>query len=99
MLASSGQGHSPLWQRIFWSLSIGAVAIALLLANGLKALQTATIASALPFAAILLIAIWGLFKALSWMLPVAACVIRPFQVLGIPGSTKAAGSAGCAILP
>ncbi|MFB4394244.1 MULTISPECIES: BCCT family transporter [unclassified Pseudomonas] len=65
MLASSGQGHSPLWQRIFWSLSIGAVAIALLLANGLKALQTATIASALPFSVILLIAIWGLFKALS----------------------------------
>ncbi|MHA7112629.1 BCCT family transporter [Pseudomonas promysalinigenes] len=65
MLASSGQSHSPLWQRIFWSLSMGAVAIALLLANGLKALQAATIASALPFAAILLIAMWGLFKALS----------------------------------
>jgi len=65
MLASSGQGHSPLWQRIFWSVSIGAVAIALLLANGLKALQTATIASALPFAMILLIAVWGLFKALG----------------------------------
>ncbi|MGA9664094.1 MAG: choline BCCT transporter BetT [Pseudomonas alloputida] len=65
MLASSGKGHSPLWQRIFWSICIGAVAIALLLANGLKALQTATIASALPFAVILLVAIWGLFKALS----------------------------------
>ncbi len=46
MLASSGHSHSPLWQRIFWSVSIGVVAITLLLANGLKALQTATIASA-----------------------------------------------------
>ncbi|MEL7937071.1 choline BCCT transporter BetT [Pseudomonas delhiensis] len=64
MLASSGHDHSPLWQRIFWSVSIGVVAVALLLANGLKALQTATIASALPFAIILLASIWGLFKAL-----------------------------------
>ncbi|WP_236658301.1 BCCT family transporter [Pseudomonas knackmussii] len=64
MLASRGHAHSPLWQRIFWSVSIGVVAIALLLANGLKALQTATIASALPFAIILLASIWGLFKAL-----------------------------------
>ncbi|MBK4989185.1 BCCT family transporter [Pseudomonas sp. S36] len=65
MLASSGKGHSPLWQRVFWSVTMGAVAIALLLANGLKALQAATIASALPFAVILLVAIWGLFKALG----------------------------------
>ena len=99
MLASSGQGHSPLWQRIFWSLSIGAVAIALLLANGLKALQTATIASALPFAAILLIAIWGLFKALSLDATRRGLRNQALPVLGIPGSTKAAGSAGCAILP
>ncbi len=40
------------------------VAIALLLADGLKALQTATIASALPFSIVLLASIWGLFKAL-----------------------------------
>lgn len=65
MLASSGRRHSPLWQRIFWSVCIGAVAIALLLADGLKALQTATIATALPFAAILLFTILGLFKALN----------------------------------
>ena len=64
MLASGGSNHTPLWQRIFWAASMGAVAIALLLADGLSALQTATIASALPFAAILLAAIWGLLKAL-----------------------------------
>ncbi|KAG1243994.1 hypothetical protein G6F68_015625 [Rhizopus microsporus] len=43
---------------------MGAVAIALLLADGLTALQTATIASALPFSIILLLSLWGLFKAL-----------------------------------
>ncbi|MFC4299475.1 BCCT family transporter [Castellaniella hirudinis] len=65
LLASNGAEHSPVWQRIFWSLSMGAVAIALLLADGLEALQTATIASALPFSVILLLSLWGVFKALK----------------------------------
>lgn len=64
MLASGGQSQTPVWQRVFWASSMGAVAIALLLADGLTALQTATIASALPFTLVLLCAIWGLFKAL-----------------------------------
>ncbi|MFJ3461914.1 BCCT family transporter [Achromobacter spanius] len=65
LLASGGSDRTPVWQRIFWSLSMGAVAIALLLADGLTALQTATIASALPFSIILLLSLWGLFKALK----------------------------------
>ncbi|CAM5518567.1 BCCT family transporter [Eoetvoesiella caeni] len=65
LLASGGAENSPVWQRIFWASLMGLVAIALLLANGLEALQTATIASALPFSVILLLAVWGLFKALK----------------------------------
>ena len=65
MLASGGKTHTPLWQRLFWSVLIGVVAIALLLADGLKALQTATIASALPFSIVLLAAMWGLLRALQ----------------------------------
>ncbi|GAA4323408.1 choline BCCT transporter BetT [Pigmentiphaga soli] len=65
LLASGGAEQSPVWQRVFWSLLMGTVAIALLLADGLDALQTATIASALPFSFILLLALWGLFKALK----------------------------------
>jgi choline/glycine/proline betaine transport protein len=64
MLASGGQPVTPLWQRLFWSILMGVVAMALLLADGLKALQTATIASALPFSVVLLAATWGLLKAL-----------------------------------
>ncbi|ELM3722035.1 choline BCCT transporter BetT [Edwardsiella piscicida] len=63
-LASGGVKHTPLWQRIFWAALMGVVAIVLLLAGGLRALQTVTIASALPFALILLLAIYGLLKAL-----------------------------------
>ncbi|WP_342243314.1 BCCT family transporter [Pseudomonas sp. OTU5201] len=64
MLASGGREVTPLWQRLFWSILTGVVAMALLVADGLKALQTATIASALPFAVVLLAATWGLLKAL-----------------------------------
>ncbi|MGB0360157.1 MAG: BCCT family transporter [Endozoicomonas sp.] len=65
MLASGGRSRTPLWQRIFWSSMIGVVAMVLLLAGGLKALQTVTIASALPFSIILLVSAYGLLKALA----------------------------------
>ena len=65
MLASGGNNKTPLWQRIFWSSMIGIVAMVLLLAGGLKALQTVTIASALPFSIILLVSAYGLLKALA----------------------------------
>ena len=65
MLASGGKDHNPLWQRVFWSSLIGIVAMVLMLAGGLKALQTATIATALPFAFILLLSTYGLMKALA----------------------------------
>lgn len=64
MLASGGREDTPVWQRFFWAISMGGMAIALLLADGLKALSTATLASALPFSVILLVVIWGLIKAL-----------------------------------
>ncbi len=63
MLTSGGNDESPLWQRIFWAVVEGIVAAALLIAGGLGALQTATIASALPFAVIMLFMCWGLFRA------------------------------------
>ena len=64
MLCSHGRNDTPLWQRVYWAVGIGAVAAILLLAGGLNALQTMTIASALPFTLVLLLAIIGLIKAL-----------------------------------
>ncbi len=64
MLCSHGNNQTPLWQRVYWAVGIGVVAAILLLAGGLNALQTMTIASALPFAIVLLMAIVGLIKAL-----------------------------------
>ncbi|MFC0180969.1 BCCT family transporter [Thorsellia kenyensis] len=64
MLASGGKTDTPAYQRAFWSITVGIIAIALLLAGGLAALQAATVASAFPFTFILLISMWGLVKAL-----------------------------------
>ena len=65
ILTSGGQEESPTWQRIFWAVVEGVVAAALLLAGGLVALQTATIASALPFTVVMILMCWGLLRALQ----------------------------------
>jgi choline/glycine/proline betaine transport protein len=65
ILTSGGQEESPTWQRIFWAVVEGVVAAALLLAGGLAALQTATIASALPFTVVMILMCWGLLRALQ----------------------------------
>jgi choline/glycine/proline betaine transport protein len=63
-LICMGDKHPPARYRIFWGLAIGAVAAVLLLAGGLKALQTASIVAALPFSFVALLATYGFFKAL-----------------------------------
>ena len=63
-LASGGSSETPVWQRVFWASSEGAVAAVLLLAGGLSALQTMTIASALPFSVIMIISALGMWRAL-----------------------------------
>lgn len=55
MLTSGGHPNPPTWSRVLWSLLEGAVAIALLLAGGLKSLQAAALATALPFSVILIL--------------------------------------------
>ncbi|MBK5936184.1 beta-aspartyl-peptidase [Halorhodospira halophila] len=63
VLASGGNPNPPLLQKIFWSTMTGAVAAVLLIAGGLQALQTVTIAAALPLSLILLLMAWGLWAA------------------------------------
>ena len=63
-LAAGGRSDTPWWQRSFWVVTEGAVASVLLLAGGLTALQTAAIVSALPFAIIILISMFGMWRAL-----------------------------------
>lgn len=64
-LTSGGKLDSPVPQRIFWASTEGLLAAVLLLGGGLTALQTASIATGLPFAVILLVMIFSLQKDLS----------------------------------
>ena len=64
IITSGGNEDPPVWQRIFWAVTEGVVAAALLLAGGLSALQTASIISALPFACVMFLMCIGLIKGL-----------------------------------
>jgi len=65
MLTSGGEDDAPVWQRIFWAVAEGFVAGGLLLAGGLGALQTASLAAALPFSVIMLFICYGLYKSVT----------------------------------
>ena len=64
-MLSMGDDDPPQRFRIFWGLGEGFVAAALLLAGGLKALQTAAIAAALPVSVIMLLMTYGVVKSLN----------------------------------
>lgn len=56
---------APVKLRIFWSAVIGLVTVALLMAGGLAALQSAVVITALPFSLVIFAIMWGMFKALK----------------------------------
>ena len=63
-IAAGGRDDVPVLQRIFWAVSSGVIAAVLLASGGLQALQTAAIASALPFAVVMLLICYGLWRGL-----------------------------------
>lgn len=90
IIASGGSEEPPVWQRVFWALAAGVVAAVLLVAGGLKSLQTAAIAGALPFAVIMVLLCYGLLRALQneRMHPGQRLNIAPYR----PTIQPAAGS-------
>jgi len=64
-IAAGGRDNVPVLQRIFWAVSSGVIAAVLLASGGLQALQTAAIASALPFAVVMLLICYGLWRGLQ----------------------------------
>lgn len=65
MLTSGGKLDSPVGQKVFWASTEGAVTIVLLVGGGLTALQTATLLTALPFAVVIIIMCYNLYKVLN----------------------------------
>ena len=64
-MLSMGDDDPPQRFRIVWGLGEGFVAAVLLLAGGLKALQTAAIAAALPVSVIMMLMTFGIVKSLN----------------------------------
>lgn len=63
-IAAGGETRTGAPQRVFWCVLEGLIAGVLLVAGGLAALQSATIATALPFSLIMLLLVLALFKGM-----------------------------------
>lgn len=63
MLASGGNPEPKRWVRVFFTLATAVLAIALLVAGGLTALQSAAILIALPFSVVMLLMCWSTIVA------------------------------------
>ena len=63
-ISSNNAENSPKWQLVFWGGMLGLLALVLLNAGGLQALQTMTLITALPFAVIMLLFCYSLVKGL-----------------------------------
>lgn len=64
-LTSGGRHDAPLGQKIFWASMEGLVAAILLIGGGLTALQTASILTGVPFAIIIVLMCFSLYKSLA----------------------------------
>ena len=64
-ITAGGKIDAPVMQRVFWCIFEGLVAIVLLIGGGLTALQAASVAVGVPFAAVLLAMMWSTYKGLT----------------------------------
>ncbi len=64
-ITAGGKLDAPVGQRVFWAFTEGGVAAVLLIGGGLGALQTAAITTGLPFALVLLVMCYSLYRGLK----------------------------------
>ena len=62
-ITAGGKLDAPVGQRILWALIEGAVAIALLLGGGLKAMQTASVTTGILFLFVIFVMVYSLLKS------------------------------------
>ena len=60
----NSESDGPKWLRVFWAVTTGLLTFAMLLVGGIPVLQNATIIMGLPFSAVLLLVMLGLYRAL-----------------------------------
>mgnify|MGYP006285556277 CR=1 FL=1 len=65
IITAGGNPDPPRPQRLFWAITEGVVAAVLLMGGGLVALQTAAITTGLPFALVVLMMCWAVWRGLQ----------------------------------
>ena len=58
----AGESEPLRWNRLFWAVALGAMAVALMYLGGLRPLQTASLIVALPLIFIISLSVWSLLK-------------------------------------
>jgi glycine betaine transporter len=66
MIIGNGELNPTVGQRLTWGVFIGAISVLLLITGGLKAVQTASIIAALPFAFVMIAMMVSLTKLLKY---------------------------------
>ncbi|OON59664.1 glycine/betaine ABC transporter permease [Massilia sp. KIM] len=64
MMSTGGNPAPPVRIKLLWGVLVAGIAISLLLAGGLQAVQTATIVFALPFSLVILLMVLALWRGL-----------------------------------
>ena len=63
MMSTGGNPNPSARVKLLWGLLVAGIASSLLMAGGVKAVQTATIVFALPFSVVILLMAWALLRA------------------------------------
>ncbi len=61
----AGEAEPGRWNRLFWALALGGLAVALMYLGGLKPLQTASLIVALPLIFVIALSVWSLLRWLK----------------------------------
>jgi BCCT family betaine/carnitine transporter len=61
----AGESEPKRWNRLFWALALGAMAVALMYLGGLKPLQTASLIVAVPLIFVIALSVWSLLRWLK----------------------------------
>jgi BCCT family betaine/carnitine transporter len=61
----AGESEPVRWNRLFWAIALGGMAVALMYLGGLKPLQTASLIVALPLVFVISLCVWSFLKWLK----------------------------------
>jgi BCCT family betaine/carnitine transporter len=61
----AGESEPTRWNRLFWALALGGVAVALMKVGGLKPLQTASLIVAVPLIFVIALCVWSFLRWLK----------------------------------